>query len=87
MMAALEAGAEDFVAEDEYFEVYTLPENFSAVKDVLENMGLNILEADVRQIASMKKELSEEEEVKVQNFLDKLDDNEDVQNVWHNADV
>ena len=50
-------------------------------------MGLNILEADVRQIASMKKELSEEEEVKVQNFLDKLDDNEDVQNVWHNADV
>ena len=34
-----------------------------------------------------KKELSEEEEVKVQNFLDKLDDNEDVQNVWHNADV
>lgn len=87
MMAALEAGAEDFVAEDEYFEVYTLPENFSAVKDVLENMGLNILEADVRQIASMKKELSEEEEVKVQNFLDKLYDNEDVQNVWHNADV
>lgn len=87
MMAALEAGAEDFVSEDEYFEVYTLPENFSAVKDVLENMGLNILEADVRQIASMKKELSEEEEVKVQNFLDKLDDNEDVQNVWHNADV
>ena len=87
MMAALEAGAEDFVEEDEYFEVYTLPENFSPVKDVLENMGLNILEADVRQIASMKKELSEEEEVKVQNFLDKLDDNEDVQNVWHNADV
>ena len=90
MMAALEAGAEDFVAEDEYFEVYTLPDGINSgisFKDALENMGLNILEADVRQIASMKKELSEEEEVKVQNFLDKLDDNEDVQNVWHNADV
>ncbi len=54
---------------------------------MIESKNLNILDADVRQIATIKKELNEEEEIKVQNFLDKLDDNEDVQNVWHNADI
>lgn len=87
MMEVLDAGAEDFVAEDEYIEIYTAPEDFSKVKDVIEAKELNILEADVRQIATIKKELNEEEEQKVQNFLDKLEDNEDVQNVWHNADM
>lgn len=87
MLEVLDAGAEDFVSDDEYFEIFTSPENFSAVKDVLESKGLSLVEADVRQIANLKKELSEEEEQKVQNFLDKLEDNEDVQNVWHNADI
>ena len=87
MLEVLDAGAEDFVSEDEYIEIYTAPEDFSKVKDVVEGKNLTILEADVRQIATMKKELNEEEEQKVQNFLDKLDDNEDVQNVWHNADI
>ena len=87
MLEVLDAGAEDFVSEDEYIEIYTAPEDFSKVKDVVEGKNLTILEADVRQIATMKKELTEEEEQKVQNFLDKLDDNEDVQNVWHNADI
>ncbi len=87
MLEVLDAGAEDFVSDDEYFEIFTSPENFSAVKDVLESKGLSLVEADVRQIANLKKELSEEEEEKVQNFLDKLEDNEDVQNVWHNADI
>ena len=87
MLEVLDAGAEDFVSEDEYIEIYTAPEDFSKVKDVVESKNLTILEADVRQIATMKKELTEEEEQKVQNFLDKLDDNEDVQNVWHNADI
>ena len=87
MLEVLDAGAEDFVSEDEYIEIYTSPEDFSKVKDVVESKNLTVLEADVRQIATMKKELNEEEEQKVQNFLDKLDDNEDVQNVWHNADI
>ena len=87
MLEVLDAGAEDFVSEEEYVEIYTAPEDFSKVKDVVESKNLNILEADVRQIATIKKELNEEEEQKVQNFLDKLDDNEDVQNVWHNADI
>lgn len=87
MLEVLDAGAEDFVSDDEYFEIFTSPENFSAVKDILESKGLNLVEADVRQIANLKKDLNEEEEEKVQNFLDKLEDNEDVQNVWHNADI
>lgn len=87
MLEAIDAGAEDFVAEDEYFEIYTAPENFHNVMEVVEAKGLKTLEADIRQIPTMKKELTEEEEIKVQNFLDKLEENDDVQNVWHNADI
>lgn len=87
MLEAIDAGAEDFVAEDEYFEIYTTPENFHSVMELVESKNLKAVEADIRQIATIKKELTEEEEQKVQNFLDKLDDNDDVQNVWHNADV
>ena len=87
MLEAIDAGAEDFVAEDEYFEIYTTPENFHSVMELVESKNLKALEADIRQIATIKKELTEEEEQKVQNFLDKLEDNDDVQNVWHNADM
>lgn len=87
MLEAIDAGAEDFVAEDEYFEIYTTPENFHSVMELVESKNLKAVEADIRQIATIKKELTEEEEQKVQNFLDKLDDNDDVQNVWHNADM
>lgn len=87
MLEAIDAGAEDFVAEDEYFEIYTIPENFHSVMELVESKNLKAIEADIRQIATIKKELTEEEEQKVQNFLDKLDDNDDVQNVWHNADM
>ncbi len=87
MLEAIDAGAEDFVAEDEYFEIYTTPENFHSVMELVESKNLKAIEADIRQIATIKKELTEEEEQKVQNFLDKLDDNDDVQNVWHNADM
>ena len=87
MLEVLELGAEDFTSEEEYIEILTIPEDFSTIRENLENKNLTILEADIRQIASIKKELSEEEMEKVQNFLDKLDDNDDVQNVWHNADM
>ncbi len=87
MMVALDAGAEDFVPDEEYIEIYTTPDTFSDVLDAIEKTGVTIVESDVRQIATMKKELTEEEEEKLQNFLDKLDENDDVQNVWHNADI
>ena len=54
---------------------------------ISEKAGCKIVESDVRQIATMKKELTEEEEEKMQNFLDRMEENDDVQNVWHNADM
>ena len=87
MMTVLDAGADDFVPDEEYIEIFTSPDAFSDVLDAVEQAGVSIVESDVRQIASMKKELNEEEEEKMQKFLDALDDNDDVQNVWHNADM
>ena len=87
MLEVLDIGAEDFTSEEEYIEIITAPEDFSNIREEIEKMNLTILEADIRQIANIRKELSEEEEEKVQNFLDKLDDNDDVQNVWHNPDM
>ena len=87
MMTALDAGAEDFVSDEEYIEIFTSPDTFSDVLEAIEKTGVTIVESDVRQIASMKKDLSEEEEEKMQNFLDKLEENDDVQNVWHNANM
>ena len=87
MLEVLDEGADDFVTEVEYFEIYCQPENFSHLREYIESKGLNIIEADIRQIANLKKELNDEETEKFQTFLDKLEDNDDVQNVWHNADI
>lgn len=87
MLEVLDLGAEDFISEEEYIEILTSPEDFSNIREEIEKKNLTILEADIRQIANIKKELSDEESDKMQNFLDKLDDNDDVQNVWHNADI
>lgn len=87
MLEVLDLGAEDFISEEEYIEILTSPEDFSNIREEIEKKNLTILEADIRQIANIKKELSDEESDKMQNFLDKLDDNDDVQSVWHNADI
>ena len=87
MMTVLDAGADDFVPDEEYIEIFTSPDAFSDVLEAVEKTGAKIVESDVIQISNMKKELSEEEEEKMQNFLDRMDENDDVQNVWHNADM
>ncbi len=87
MMTVLDAGADDFVPDEEYIEIFTSPDAFSDVLDAVEKANVTIVESDIRQIATMKKELNEEDEERMQKFLDALDDNEDVQNVWHNADM
>ncbi len=87
MLESLENGAEDFISDDEYIEIFSNPDEFSTLRDYIESKRLNVIEMDIRMIATIKKDLSEEEEEKLQNFLDKLDDNDDVQNVWHNANI
>lgn len=87
MEQVIDAGAEDFVSEEEYFEIITAPQDFASVREVLENANYELVEAEIKMVPNMKKDLSEEEEEKVNKFLDKLDDNDDVQSVWHNANI
>ena len=86
MEQALEAGADDFVALDDVFEVYTAPADFSAVREALETQGYTFLKAEVAMIPQNTVNITDQETVdKVNRFLDALDDNDDVQEVFHNA--
>lgn len=82
---ALEAGASDFVAEEGLFEVYTEPEQFGEVRDGLAEKGYTFLSAEVEMVPSTYTTLTVEEDItKMRKLLDMLDDNDDVQAVWHN---
>ena len=86
MMAALDAGAEDFVTQDDAFEVYTSPSDFSTVREALENAGYSFFSAEVQMIPQNTVNINDKETAeKVERFLDNLDDNDDVQEVFHNA--
>lgn len=85
MMMALEAGAEDFAVEDEVFTVTTTPEDFSAVREALEKEGIEFLEAAVTMIPDVETEINEDDAKKFQKMLDLLEDDDDVQEVYHNA--
>ena len=85
MMQALEAGAEDFQADDNTFEIYTTPEDFSAVREALETLGYSFVEAEVEMVPQNYITLENEEDMaKMRKLLDNLEDNDDVQAVWHN---
>ena len=87
MMIALEAGAEDFNAdEEEVFVVTTTPEDFGSVREALESNGLEFLEAAVKMIPDTYTEIDEEAAKKFQKMLNLLDDDDDVQEVYHNAE-
>ena len=87
-MAALEAGADDFIAQEDVFEVYTDPAQFGAVREELEKAGYEFISAEVAMIPQNTVEISDpESRDKVQRFLDMLDDNDDVQEVFHNGNI
>lgn len=86
IMVALEAGALDVLTDDEdVYEILTDPNELSAVKEAFINQGMNLAEAEVQMIPKNTVEITEEIEEKVQRLLDNLEDNDDVQNVFHNA--
>jgi len=86
MMQALDAGAEDFIANDDSFEVYTAPNDFSAVREALEPNGYTFLTAEVNMIPQNTTEITDAETIeKIERFLERLDDNDDVQEVYHNG--
>jgi YebC/PmpR family DNA-binding regulatory protein len=85
MMTALDAGAEDFLPDGETFQIYTTPEDFSTVREALEAKGMTFLEAEIEMIPSNYITLEKEEDMaNLRKMLDLLEDNDDVQNVWHN---
>ena len=87
MMLAIDAGAEDFAEEEDSFEITTTPEDFSAVREALENSGILMVSAEVTMIPQTWVELTDENDIKTMNrILDLLDEDDDVQAVYHNWD-
>ena len=87
MMLALDAGAEDFNEEDDSFEVLTAPDDFEGVRKALEEANIPMAQAEVSMIPQTYVTLTDETDLKnINKTLDLLDDDDDVQNVYHNWD-
>ena len=84
MMIALEAGAEDFLSEEEIYEIITDPSDFSEVREILEEKGLEFLEAEIQKIPTTTVVLDEKGIEKMERLIEKLEDLDDVANVYHN---
>jgi len=84
MMAALEAGADDVVTEEEYFEILTTVSDFSHVREELENTGYEFLEAQLQMVPQTMVKLDEKHSSTMEKLIDLLEDNDDVQNIYHN---
>ena len=85
MMDALDAGAADFEADSTILQIYTEPDDFNAVVQVLEEKGYSFASAQVEMVPQNYISLSDEGDVKnMEKLIDMLEDSDDVQNVWHN---
>lgn len=88
MEDALEAGASDFEADEDIFTVYTEPDDFGVIRDDLTAKGYVFASAEVEQVPSTYTKIDDEEtQVKMQKMLDMFEDNDDIQNVWHNWEM
>ena len=88
MEAALEAGAEDFNFDGDVFEITTEPNDLGAVRDALEEKGYSFLSAEVQFVPQTMTAIDDEEAAaKMEKLIDMLEENDDVQNIWHNWDM
>ncbi len=87
MMSAIEAGAEDVSEESEAFEIYTSPTEYSEVLSALEEAGYSFASADIEMIPQNTVQLNEEQSETVVKLIDMMEDNDDVQNIYHNAEM
>ena len=88
MEDALEAGASDFEADEDIFTIYTEPEDFGAIRDDLSEKGYEFASAEFEQVPSTYTKLEDEEtKTKMQKMLVMFEDNDDIQNVWHNWEM
>lgn len=86
MMEVLEAGAEDFKAYDEVYEIITLPENFEVVNTKVEELGINPVEASIQMIPNITIQSDEKLEESIGKLVDALEDLDDIQDVYTNLD-
>ena len=87
MMDALDAGAADFEPEEDVFTIYTDPDDFNAVADAMGKKGYSFVSAQIEMVPGEYKKLENEEDIaNMEKMLDIFEDDDDVQNVWHNWD-
>ena len=88
MEAALEAGAADFEADDDIFTIYTEPSDLGGVRDDLSAQGYVFVSAEVEQVPNTYTKIDDKDTCdKMQKMLDMFEDNDDIQNVWHNWEM
>ena len=88
MEAALEAGAEDFSFDGDVFEITTDPNELGTVRDALEEKGYTFLSAEVQYVPQTTTQITDEEAiVKMEKLIDMLEENDDVQAIWHNWEM
>ena len=86
MMDAMDCGADDFEADGDVFTVYTTPDDFNAVADALAAKKYSFVSAQIEMVPQNYVKLSAEDAEKMQKMLELFDDDDDVQNTWHNWD-
>ena len=85
MMDAMDCGADDFEAEDDCFTIYTDPDDFNAVADAMTAKGYTFVSAQIEMVPQNYQKLESEEQISLmEKLLDIMEDDDDVQNVWHN---
>lgn len=88
MEAALEGGMEDMTTYDDSYEILTAPDDFDAVSEALKAAGYEFVEADIDYLPSMESEPTDEEDIKnLKKMIELLEDNDDVQKVYHNCKI
>lgn len=85
MMQALDAGAEDFLVHEDIYEILTSVSDFSAVRDNLEKQGITLMGAEIQRIPQNTTDIDTELAEKINKMLDMMEDDDDVQNVYHNG--
>ena len=84
MMLSIEAGAEDFISEEEIYQITTAPNDFSTVREKLEESEISFLEAEVQMVPTTTIKLDEKATEKMERLIEKLEDLDDVANIYHN---
>ena len=88
MEAALDAGAEDFNFDGDVFEISTAPNDLGSVRDALEEKGYSFLSAEVQYVPQTTTVIEDAELAgKMEKLIDMLEENDDVQNIWHNWEM